>query len=197
MHVKSKINFLICFILIISIVISVYSVTYAFYYVEGHTIDITKVFVPHQGFGETSLLHFQNAMDQWNAVLTGWEPLVRHTSQTHSLSNYTSSYNDGKNYICRQSVGTDSYLMNIHMRTVDDILVEADINVNMSHSWANSATGNRYDVWSAFVHEMGHLLGLAHQDEELSVMKSGLSKNESRRYLYTYDIELCKILYDY
>lgn len=74
-------------------------------------------------------------------------------------------------------------------------LYEADINVNTYYRWANSGTGGRHDIWSAFIHEIGHVLGLGHQDDVPSVMASNLPKDTERRELYTYDINLVRKIY--
>lgn len=59
-------------------------------------------------------------------------------------------------------------------------LYEADINVNTYYRWANSGTGGRHDIWSAFIHEIGHVLGLGHQDDVPSVIARAVYSGDSK-----------------
>ena len=40
------------------------------------------------------------------------------------------------------------------------LLTPADIAINMSFQWANSAQPGKYDVWTVFMHEAGHAVGI-------------------------------------
>ena len=66
--------------------------------------------------------------------------------------------------------------------------------LSSTHNLTNF-TGGRHDIWSAFIHEIGHVLGLGHQDDVPSVMASNLPKDTERRELYTYDINLVRKIY--
>ena len=52
------------------------------------------------------------------------------------------------------------------------------------------------DILTVFLHEMGHVLGMNHEDDETSVMASNISSSTEIRSLYAFDIKLLKILYN-
>ena len=63
-------------------------------------------------------------------------------------------------------------------------IIEADIRINaknFSYSNESQAELGKVDMMSLILHEMGHVLGLAHLSEEESVMLTQLAKGEERR----------------
>lgn len=81
---------------------------------------------------------------------------------------------------------------------VGDQIQEADmrINANFQFYWNQSASNARAINFEALVlHEMGHILGLKHRDDEPSVMATYLPSNANRTTLYPDDIAAIKIEY--
>ena len=77
-------------------------------------------------------------------------------------------------------------------------IYEADVVVNekdFNYSDAAQGTPGYVDVESLFVHELGHVVGLAHNDVTGSVMASVLPKGITRRDPGTVDIEALKCEY--
>ena len=63
-------------------------------------------------------------------------------------------------------------------------ILEADVQINgqdFSFFWDNQALSGAVDVESLFVHEFGHVLGLAHSASEGSVMATRLASGVLRR----------------
>lgn len=63
-------------------------------------------------------------------------------------------------------------------------ILEADIRINdkdFDFSVSEVVESSKVDLTSLVLHEMGHVLGLAHIEEDTSVMQSELSKGEDRR----------------
>lgn len=50
------------------------------------------------------------------------------------------------------------------------MVLESDINFNMCHKFANVAVSDHYDVFSVFLHESGHTVGLEHSQYGIAVM---------------------------
>lgn len=81
---------------------------------------------------------------------------------------------------------------------VGDQIQEADmrINANFSFYWNQPSTNARAINFEALVlHEMGHILGLKHRDDEASVMATYLASNTNRTTLYQTDINSVKVEY--
>lgn len=130
------------------------------YSFNGAKITSPMVFYAYSGFGSTTKSHMRSAALQWNALIDDFAPLVMSTS-THSISSGDTFYQpDGKNCIYRFEAGTQ-YVAQTRLTIVSAVLTEFDININVSHSWANSAQPNCYDVYSIMLHELGHAMGLA------------------------------------
>ena len=73
------------------------------------------------------------------------------------------------------TVYTAVYLYNISIPTNFNVVTECDIVLNASCSFVNGTpSSNQYNVWTVFLHEAGHLLGLAHPSTPLidSVMNT-------------------------
>ena len=77
--------------------------------------------------------------------------------------------NDSVNAIVGKSVGTGTYTMKTFSYSRNGKTCGFDININKSHSWANSAQSGKYDVQSIMAHEIGQVLGLSHKYEDFAV----------------------------
>lgn len=152
----------------------------------GWKIKSFKMFVPYYGFGDTTISDFNEAMYQWNhhagasgLTLMRREPYIRHYS-----TNFPE--NDGINRIYRVNAGS-GYLAATTTYSSSQEMLSSDININVYYSWANCGqVPGCYDVWSAFLHETGHVAGLDHSTLSSAVMYPNLSNNVEKRFL-TYD----------
>lgn len=73
---------------------------------------------------------------------------------------------------------------------VGNIIQEADVRINaknFSYYLDTPLTGNDVQLTSLLVHELGHVLGLKHDDSEPSVMATYLSVHTSRKDLSASD----------
>jgi predicted Zn-dependent protease len=79
----------------------------------------------------------------------------------------------------------------------DNQLIEADIQVNASGTYLYSTSPNpsQVDLQSLLVHEIGHVLGMKHNQDEPSVMASKLSDGVQRRDLFSADVTNAKCEY--
>lgn len=157
------------------------------------------------GFGDTTKEQIYYSFNTWNTSMDlGYEVANTYPfSMCHSENVYPSS--DGENRITGVSVGAGEYLMQTttyrYSSGVDaGKVIEADINVNKSHSWANSPTNDRYDVQNVMTHEVGHVLGLVDHYESWAVNLTmyGFSDiNESKkRTPESHDITYAKRIYE-
>ena len=77
-------------------------------------------------------------------------------------------------------------------------IYEADIRVNahdFKFFWGTDLVSGRVDIESLVLHEMGHVLGLAHNTTETSVMAVSLPSAYLRRDLYKADLSSVKCEY--
>jgi MYXO-CTERM domain-containing protein len=75
-------------------------------------------------------------------------------------------------------------------------LLDTDILVNTSDAkWTVVATEGGYDLESTLLHEIGHALGLGHQDGAPSVMATSLDSGADRRTLFDADRDAVQALY--
>ncbi|MBN2529647.1 MAG: matrixin family metalloprotease [Deltaproteobacteria bacterium] len=84
--------------------------------------------------------------------------------------------------------------------TYDDYngnIKDADIIINPNVAkWALDETQEGYDLRTAVLHEVGHLLGLSHSEQDPSVMTPEISTHRSTRNLFNDDIDGASVLYN-
>jgi predicted Zn-dependent protease len=82
------------------------------------------------------------------------------------------------------------------LHNVENNIVEADIIINAEYKFAAGLLkSNEVDLVSLMVHELGHVLGLDHTDDEPSIMKEGLSFGQIHRILSDGDVDNVLCMY--
>ena len=139
--------------------------------------------VPTQYYGA-----IQNAADTWNKALG------RELIKIGGLTASNGPAQDGTNIIYFLDTW-ESDRSNEQARTTvywsSNRIYEADIRVNQKDFdffWGDDPVANRVDVQSLVLHEMGHLLGLAHDTTPKSVMAASLPSAYLRRDLSTVNV---------
>lgn len=179
---KSIIKKIISFMLA-TIVVTNSMITSALAYEKlNHKIKSALTYTPYKGFSKTSIEHMESAVEKWNEA--AGSTLLKISSSTHSD---TSGYpdKDGKNYIYRIDVGDDYVAQCVYWYTFG-ALKQSDININVYHSFANSAQPDCFDLYSVFLHETGHTMGLGdlyNSSDSSAVMYGYSSKNTTKRSL--------------
>ena len=77
-------------------------------------------------------------------------------------------------------------------------IVEADIRINsdfVSYYFEKPLAAGQVDLESVILHELGHVLGFAHQDRKISIMESILPAQTERRELFKEDVDSLKCEY--
>lgn len=157
------------------------------YSLKAWTIRNPVNFIPHQDFGSTSISHMNSGLAKWNYQI-GETLMTRHPTTRHTYSNYP--LREGINRVYRVPVGTDEYLgqNTTYYSLLTGTVEDTDININVSHPWANSAQPGKYDLYTVFLHEAGHAAGLGHSSYTAAVMYAYTSPNTTKRYLHSDDI---------
>jgi len=65
------------------------------------------------------------------------------------------------------------------------------------HTWSNGARAGAFDIETVALHEIGHILGLAHSSVAGAVMQSSIGSNSIKRVLAADDIDGARSLYPY
>lgn len=182
-------NFLKVFLVVILSFVILFPVNTSAYNLTSAYIRSTITFVPKAGFGDTTIQQFNDALYKWNSA-SGITLMKRSTATSTALLP-VSEKADGQSTIFRYSTGSNDYVAKNYIRINFNLhyVEESDININMFHSFANSAKPQTYDIFSVFLHEAGHTAGL---DENWTmpgtVMYYDADKNLEKRTLSTDDI---------
>lgn len=165
------------------------------YKATPYKLPTTLTFTPYRGFGAESIQHMGLSAGQWNAA-AGGSTLLKISSSTHSeAAGYAKR--DGKNYIYRMDVGAD-YVAQCAYWPDYNLIQESDININVYYSYANSAQPNCYDLYTVFLHETGHAVGLAdlyESSDSAAVMYGTAFTNMTKRSLTQDDITGVNYIY--
>lgn len=165
------------FILGFTISASAYTIS-----VAGGVKDYPVALVPYEGFTENSISAIYYSCRQWATAL-GRE-VVASAGWTHNTNVYKTS-SDGQNLISRGQRGTSEYLMQTRKYTAwswgKTYIVEADIDINVSHPFANSGDANVNDVQNCMTHEVGHMLGIGHSDVVDATMYEDAALGETKK----------------
>ena len=83
----------------------------------------------------------------------------------------------------------NNWVMSTRCYINDNHIVEADINVNIYHPFANNGMPQFYDVQNILTHELGHALGLGHSANTEATMYYSADLGETKkRDLHTDDL---------
>ena len=185
---RRKITKLTSLLLVVLLATSLMATPAFAYETLSHKIKSTFTYTPYSGFTDLSIEHMGEAVAKWNTA--AGSTLLQMSSSTHSS---TSGYpkKDGNNYVYRIDVGEDYvaqcyYWWNIFTGS----LSQSDININVYYSFANSAKAGCYDLYSVFLHETGHTMGLKDlydDSDSAAVMYGYSSTNKTKRSLTTDD----------
>lgn len=129
-----------------------------------------------------------NAMDTWNKALNinaFNPPAYTNTPDNHASDGYNVIY-----WITKDWFGTSDEQARTSLFYVDDQIYEADIRVNASNfNFSTDAPqADQVDFQSLMLHELGHVLGLAHIPTTDSVMFKSLASDKERRDPFKIDL---------
>jgi len=151
----------------------------------------------------------RSSSSNWDSSVGGGVTLLNDTQETSPKSNDLDSYNDGTMGIykvfnwpnelpdsalavtqlfgIRKNIGTSNEYIEI---------THADILINYDNDF-NYFTTQGYDLQTVVLHEMGHFLGLFHQDtsRDVSVMYPSISRFTNNRIPKQRDVNDIKSLY--
>lgn len=151
------------FLLVIVLTITVSSVPTGAYVLDSHKVLKHINLIPHSGFGTETIAHFNEACYEWNKLSNKYT-LQRSATQRHNETNfYTMLPGPRSNRIYRVANKSDLGPGQTRLK-INSIkqLETTDININMAFAFSNGGLKNTYDVWTVFVHELGHVVGLDH-----------------------------------
>ena len=135
----------------------------------------------HQDFGSLTISQMKSACTTINNEI-GRSVLTISDIWVHNLFDCPNF--DGVSRIYRDTLGTETNYLAINFWNLPiGPVSESDVVINASHPFANSAQPGKYDVWSVFLHEMGHTVGLNHSAQTSAVMYAHTSPGVAKRAL--------------
>ncbi len=159
----------------------------------GWKLYKTLTFYPYISIGSTSLDHFNEAFWNWNKENSTYK-LKRATAPVHYKTNFyelNDSKDDGTSRVYKVSnpqkeAPGPSYTF--RDKTSGRIVNAAAINLNPARPLSNGAKKGTYDVWTVFIHEAGHVLGLEHpKDWSTDSVMNVYPVDTMKRTLTSYD----------
>ncbi len=143
-------------------------------------------------FNASEISQLREAISVWNSTRVG--TVITYGGQRSLNSFYWNS--DGINGIIKASMGSSSLTSMTGVtspKTNGSNIVEADIAINKDLRYTNNATTSGvFYLKSVFIHELGHLLGLADVNDQSSVMHQSYT---GRTALSSQDIDILDSLY--
>ena len=196
---RKTVKRLICLCLAIGMMFSVVGLPASAYSTwAGHHIGSGKTlsFVPDSTFTALSIQHMKESMKKWETPVN--RALMTMSTTTHSSSNNYQK-RDGKNSICKENVGSATYVAQTWATDYDwwtGEWKEVDINFNTHYTFANSGQKGKYDTYSIFLHEAGHVCGLDHALLSSAVMYPDSDTGVEKRSLTSDDINGVRAVYN-
>jgi len=156
----------------------------------GNSLPV-KMYI-HESVSDPQFIEaIEQAARRWNEVF-GRQAIV---IQASSVSGDGTAKKDGRSFIYFYSSWEANRTMEQARTTIywnGNQINEADIKVNtknFQYSADTSSRSGKVDLESLMIHEMGHVLGLGHDDHSKSVMATTLSSGTLRRSISTEDTE--------
>jgi hypothetical protein len=80
---------------------------------------------------------------------------------------------------------------------MNSTIIETDIKINDAYAWdaAGSLSETEFDLQSVVLHELGHWLGLGHDEDEQAVMYAAMATGTVKRALFENDLQGIAALY--
>ena len=174
-------------VLIFCSIASVSTLAYSFLCSNGLKKRPLK-FTSNSGFMAESRWAIDYATRQWNNK-TNTTTFMHNATQT-SQNSYPLEEKNGVNLISRVDMGYyNNWVMSARCYLENNHIVEADINVNIYHPFANNGMPQFYDVQNILTHELGHALGLDHSTNTEATMYGSAERGETKkRDLHTDDL---------
>lgn len=108
----------------------------------------------NSSFSEESKNAFSLANSAWNNASGAPFYITRLTTDNSA----TSLNRNDKNEVFKEVAGTNYFIMSTNTYYTNGKVVEFDIIVNTSYTWANNGSSSAYDIQNAATHEIGHAL---------------------------------------